>query len=182
MSMVEEPACKRAQPVTRTKDCESMHKRICLLNATFERCRALKMNQNCWTTTLLHPFCFLCTPDWAAEIIIQDNEKNKWRGEIHRDCLVELVESFLLVLGQLAPHVAKINLVKTTKSNAASYQTMVLARLTIRTTMALIHVMSPHCFAVAISMTLATWFTAAAYSFVIRMFCLCTRNSILQNG
>ena len=39
----------------------------------------------------------------------------------HRDCLMQLVESFLPVLGQLVPHVTKIGLVKTTKSTAASY-------------------------------------------------------------
>ena len=51
---------------------------------------------------------------------------------------------------------AKISLAKTTKSSAASYQTMVLARLTMRTTVALIRAMSPHCFAGAISVTLAS--------------------------
>ena len=40
--MAEQPARKRGRPATRTEDWESTHKRIRLLNATFERWRALK--------------------------------------------------------------------------------------------------------------------------------------------
>ena len=57
-----------------------------------------------------------------------------------------------MVLEQLAPHVAN-----TTKITAVSYQTTVLARLTVRTTPASICAMSPHCFGGgAISMALAS--------------------------
>ena len=40
--MAEQPARKRGRSATRTEDWESTHKRIRLLNATFERWRALK--------------------------------------------------------------------------------------------------------------------------------------------